>query len=205
MVEPNSLPLRISRALRRARFGILSVALTYVLSAVVGFAMAQGGNRFALEHGDKIVSQARASSPILKALGSGRPLVAAALDGTANFLSGVASTLAGYWAPAVYPIAVYRGWVGGIVGVDDNHRSRLADSAERTYYLLVLFLQLLPYSLAGGVGVNLGLARVRPVGDYAGPRLLGLPKEALRDAGRIYLLIAPLFALASAFEFLARH
>lgn len=126
------------------------------------------------------------------------------MDYGANLLAAVASTLAGYWAPAVYPIAVYRGWVGGIVGVDGRHRNRLADSSERTYYLLTLLLQLLPYSLAGGVGVNLGLARVRPVGDYAGPRLFGLPIEALLDAGRIYFLVVPLFAVASAFEFHAR-
>ena len=198
-----SLPFHVFRALRRARFGILTVALTYVLSVAVGFAMANSGNRFALHHRDKLVSHALATSPILRALHSGRPGLAAALDCGANLLAAAASTLTGYWAPAVYPIALYRGWVGGIVGVDGHHRSRLADSSERTYYLLTLLLQLLPYSLAGGVGVNLGLARVRPLGDYAGPRLFGLPTEALRDAGRIYLLVAPLFAVASAFEFLA--
>lgn len=204
MLDAHPFVFRVFRALRRARFGILTVALAYGLSVAVGFAMAQSGNHFALGHRDKLVSRAQASSPILRALHGGRPAIAAALDCGANLLGGAASTLAGYWAPAVYPIALYRGWVGGIVGVDGNHRSRLADPPERTYYLLTLLLQLLPYSLAGGVGVNLGLARVRPVGDYAGPKLLGLPREALRDVGRIYLLVVPLFALASAFEFWAR-
>ncbi|HXZ27959.1 MAG TPA: hypothetical protein VEG08_08175, partial [Terriglobales bacterium] len=170
----------------------------------VGLAMVHGGNRFALDYRDKLVSRAYASSTILRALQSGRPETAAALDCGANLVGGAASTLAGYWAPAVYPVVLYRGWIGGIVGVDGKHRSRLSDPSERTYYLVTLLLQLLPYSLAGGAGVNLGIARVRPVGDYAGPKWLGLPREALRDAARIYLLVVPLFAVASAFEFLAR-
>ena len=58
--------------------------------------------------------------------------------------------------------------------------------------------------LAGGAGVTLGRARVRPVGPYAGARVVGLPVEALRDAARIYVLVIPLFAIASSFEFLAR-
>jgi hypothetical protein len=31
-----------------------------------------------------------------------------------------------------------------------------------------------------------------------------VPKEALRDAARIYMLVVPLFAVASLWEFLAR-
>jgi hypothetical protein len=65
-----------------------------------------------------------------------------------------------------------------------------------------MLLQLLPYTLAGGAGVNLGLARIRPIGLYAGPRVLGLPREALHDAGRIFVLVIPMFMFASAFEFL---
>jgi hypothetical protein len=199
----DSLPSRIVRALRRARFGILTVALAYFLSAAAGLAMAHAGNRFALDYRDRTVSQAYKTSSIMHALEHGQPGTAAALDCAANLVGGMASTLTGYWAPAVYPIAIYRGWIGGIVSVDGKHRSRLANPSERNYYLVTMVLQLLPYSLAGGAGVNLGLARVRPVGDYAGPRMLGLPKEALRDTLRIYLLVVPLFAIASAFEFLA--
>lgn len=79
----------------------------------------------------------------------------------------------------------------------------MKDSPERRYYLTVIFLQLVPYILAGGAGVNLGMARVRPIGHYAGLKWFGVPREAFRDAGRIYLLVIPLFALASAYEFLA--
>jgi hypothetical protein len=125
------------------------------------------------------------------------------LDFGGNSLAALASTLAGYWAPAAYPVVLYRGWIGGIVSVDRKHHSRLKNAGERRYYLITIFLQLLPYVFAGGAGVNLGIARVRPVGDYAGPQWFGVPIEAWRDAARIYLVVLPLFALASAYEFLA--
>lgn len=194
----------VGRALGRARLGIVSVGVAYLLSLAAGLAMVHSGSAFALRHGDRLVSQASATSPILRALRNGDRWTAAALDAGGNLVGAVASTLSGYWAPAVYPVVIYRGWIGGIVGVDRHHRSRLADPAERVYYLLTLFLQLVPYTLAGGAGVTLGIARVRPVGPYDGARVLGLPVEALRDAARIYLLVIPLFALASSFEFLAR-
>ncbi len=67
-----------------------------------------------------------------------------------------------------------------------------------------LILQLVPYSLAGGAGVNLGIAYLRPRPFYQGDKWQGIPKEAIRDAFRIYLLVAPLFLAASLWEFLAR-
>ena len=200
----DSLPARIDRALRRARFGIVTVAGTYALSIAVGMAMVHAGNHFARDYANRLVSQAHSTSPILRALHEDKPLKAAALDASANLLAGVASTLAGYWAPGGYLAAISRGWVGGIVSVDSRGRSRLADRSEAEYYLITLVLQLIPYSLVGGAGVNLGIARVRPVGDYAGPKWLLVPREAWRDAGRIYLPAIPLFAIASAFEFLMR-
>ncbi len=191
------------RALRRAKFGMLTIGMTYVVAWAIGLAMVHAGNSFALGHRDRIVSKAWASSPILHALGGGHPIAAAALDFGANSLGGLASTVAGYWAPAAYPVALYRGWIGGIVSVGRNHGSRLKEASERRYYLITVLLQLVPYILAGGAGVNLGIARVRPVGAYAGPKWFGVPTEAFRDAGRIYLLVIPLFAVASAYEFLA--
>ena len=67
-----------------------------------------------------------------------------------------------------------------------------------------LILQLIPYSLAGGAGVNLGIAYLRPPPIYQGDKWYGLPKEALRDVLRLYLLVVPLFFVASLWEFLAR-
>jgi hypothetical protein len=193
---------RIRLALRRARFGILAVGATHAIGLVTGFVMVHAGNSFALNYRDKIISNAQKTSPILKQLYQGRPLTAAALDGAGNLMAASATAAAGYWAPAPFPIFLYRGWIGGIVSVDGKHQSRLRGLTSGSYYVCVCLLQLLPYSLLGGAGVNLGLARARPVGVYAGPRFLGLPHEALRDSGWIFVLAVPLFAMASAVEFL---
>ena len=197
------LRIGIGKALHRARLGILSVAAAYVAAVAIGTAMVHTGNGFALRYRDQLVSHANETSTISKALRENRVQTAAALDFAGNLSGGVASTAAGYWAPAVFPIAIYRGWIGGIVSVDHEHHSRFSSWAEGSYYTIVMVLQLLPYILAGGAGVNIGLARIRPIGDYSGAKILGLPKEALLDAARIYVLIVPLFAIASTFEFLA--
>jgi len=72
------------------------------------------------------------------------------------------------------------------------------------YYLITLTLQLIPYVLSGGAGVNIGLAFYRPRSFYQGEKWLGIPKEALWDVFRIYLLVVPLFLLASLWEFFER-
>ncbi|HKW87279.1 MAG TPA: stage II sporulation protein M [Candidatus Acidoferrales bacterium] len=176
-------------------------AAAYIAAVLVGIAMVHAGNGFAVRYRDRLVSHANATTAISKALQNNRAKTAAALDFSGNLAGGIASTAAGYWAPAVFPIAIYRGWVGGIVSVDGKHRSRFATWPEASYYMAVMCLQLLPYILAGGAGVNIGLARVRPVGDYAGAKFFGVPREAWIDAARIYVLVVPLFAIASAFEF----
>lgn len=119
-------------------------------------------------------------------------------------LGAVPNTLAGITVVVPYLLAIYRGWVGGIVSVDDAHVSRLATPDKAIYYLLTLVLQLIPYSLAGGAGVNLGLAYLRARPFYHGERWLGVPREAVLDVLRIYLLVGPLFFVASLWEFLAR-
>lgn len=50
--------------------------------------------------------------------------------------------------------------------------------------------------------MNLGLARTRPKSEYEGPRLLGVPVEAFKDAAYTYALVIPIFVFASALEFL---
>ena len=196
--------MNFGRAIVRARLGILTIGFAYLSFLIAGIAMVNAGHGFALARRDRIVAGAQ-SSIILTELHSGHTLRAAFLDFAANLcLGGFTSTLAGRWAPAPYPIAAYRGWVGGIVSVDGAHANRLSSREEATYYLLVVLLQLIPYSLAGGAGVNIGLACARPAPWYAGARWLGVPVEAIRDAGRIYLLVVPLFLVASLVEFLAR-
>ena len=191
-------------ALSRARAAIFSVALTYVLSVATGIGMAHAGNRFALSQRDNLVSRAMQKDPAAIAYQRGNRLGAALLDFGRNlFLGGVPQTVGGLAIVLPYPVAAYRGWVGGIVSVDRRHASRLARRRAAAYYFIVLLLQLVPYSLAGGAGVNLGLAYLRSRHEGGVERWLGLPKEALRDVLRIYLLVVPLFLIASLWEFLS--
>lgn len=194
--------LAVFRALGRARIPILTIGLTYFVGVAVGAVMVHSGNEFALSYRDNLVANAR-TNPALIALEEGDRFRAAVLDFGQNLLLGAVPTTFGGLAVLVpYPIVAYRGWVGGIVSVNNAYVSRLADSSAATYYISVLILQLIPYSLTGGAGVNLGLAYFRPQAPYQGEKWLGLPREAVRDLFRIYILAVPLFLIASLFEFL---
>jgi len=182
------------------------MALTYVVSVLAGISIVHSGNRYALDSRDKLVDTAHRESPILRQFHRGNRLAAAAIDAAANAAGGFCSMIAGYGVPASYVVAAYRGWIGGIVSVDSRHRSRLATRAEAIYYLMTMLLQLIPYSLAGGAGVNMGIATFASESrtGYHGARVqwLRIPYEAIRDAAWIYLLSLPLFAVASLFEFM---
>ncbi len=205
--EMNVLPRALPAALARARAPILWIGATYLLSVIVGAGMVHTHNSFALHFRDNLVGRAQ-QSDVLKAMNHGLPLRAAVGDFTGNLLFGaLPSTAMGLSVVLLFPWVAFRGWVGGIVSVDGEHVSRLRDGRERLYYLGVLLLQLIPYTLAGGTGVRLGLAFVLPKGRWgyeSRERWLGLPAEGVRDVGRIYQLIVPLFLIASLVEFLAR-
>ena len=194
-------------ALKRARFGILTIALTYGAAVLAGIVMAQSSNRLALDFRDRIVSKASAGDLAFRAAVSGQRTRAALLDFGGNlFLGAVPQTFSGLGIVPPYAFAAFRGWVGGIVSVDSGHRSRLADPHERDYYLGVLLLQLLPFSLTGGAGVHLGLAWYRKWREsgYKVRWTLPLPRAAVVDTLWIYALAVPIFLIASLVEFLAR-
>jgi hypothetical protein len=193
----------IIRALDRARFAILTVALAYIVSVGIGIIMVHSGNQFAVSYRDNLVSKAQAGS-ILIALDQNDRLKAALLDFGGNLLGASVNAVAGLGVIFSYPIIIYRGWVGGIVSIDGSHVSRLANSAEAIYYLVTLILQLIPYTLSAGAGVNLGLAFLKPKPWYQGKKWLGIPKEAILDVLRIYILVVPLFLVASLWEFFLR-
>lgn len=163
--------------------------------------MATGHNAFAVERRDAIVRAAQSGS-ILVADKHGNHLQAAILDFASNLaLGGVTSTVIGISVVGEYPVVAYRGWVGGIVVIDRKHASRLRNARQAIYYCITIILQLIPYSIAGGVGVRVGIAAWRNVGR-SGRTWLGLPKKELLDAALAYLVIAPLFLVASLWEFL---
>ncbi len=195
---------RPALALRRASVPTAFMLCVHAGGVLVGSLMANNGNSLALRYRDQLVARAHAQDPASLALARGHRLEAAAWDFSRNLLLGaIPSTVGGLAIGLPYLIAIHRGWVGGIVSVDGDHVSRLIDPAEREYYLLTLVLQLIPYSLAGGAGVRLGLVYLRRPKD-AEPTWIGLPQEALRDVLWIYTLVVPLFAIASLWEFLAR-
>ena len=202
-IESQSIIMSVVRALYRARVPILTVAITYVISVSIGMLMVHSGNEWAIAYRDHIVSKAQSSSTLI-ALDQNDRLYAAVLDFGGNLLSGISNTLEGLGVIFPYPFMAYRGWIGGIVSIDSLHMSRLTEPKEAAYYLITLTLQLIPSILAGGAGVNIGLANFRPKPFYQGEKWLGMSKEAIRDALRIYIIVIPLLMLASLWEFFAR-
>ena len=167
--------------------------------------MVHAGNKFALDYRDQVVNRSLQSNPASLAYGQGRNIQAAFWDFAGNLVLGaVPKTISGFSVVLVYPMVIQQAWVGGIVSVRGNHNSRLSQPRPAIYYLLTLLLQLVPYSLAVGAGVNVGVALFRTPLYYEGQKWLGiLPKEALRDVARIYLIVIPLFLVASLWEFLS--
>jgi uncharacterized membrane protein SpoIIM required for sporulation len=201
--QTHSIIMPVVRALHRARIPILTVALTYFVSVGVGMVMVHTGNEKAIAYRDRIVSGAGSSSSII-ALKQNDRFRATLLDFGGNLYGAILDTIGGLGVIVPYPVMAYRGWIGGIVSISSSHVSRLADSKEAVYYLVTLTLQLIPYTLSGGAGVNMGLAFLRPRPFYQGEKWLGIPKEAMRDLLRIYLIVVPLFLLASLWEFFMR-
>jgi len=189
-------------SLHQARFGILLIAITYALSVTSGMAMVHSGNAFALAFRDSLVARAQRHDPAARANAAGATGGAAALDFSRNLgLAAVPETIGGLTLVLPIGLAAYRGWVGGIVSVDHAHLSRLRDGRSALYYLVTLLLQLSAFTLAGGAGLHLGLAFLRKQGPFVGPSWFRLPKPALVDVGRLYLLVVPLFAAGSLWEF----
>ncbi|MFN7995175.1 MAG: hypothetical protein U0Q18_16320 [Bryobacteraceae bacterium] len=198
----------IRAALRRARQPILWVGLAQILGVITGAVMVHSHNGFALHYADQLIGRASSSGPIADAMHTRRPVRAALIDFAGNLgVSAIPSTVMGLSVVLPLPVAAYRGWIGGIVSVDWHHESRLRPGPERTYYLIVMLMQIIPYTLATAAGIRLGLAFVSPNGPYGyanGKRWAGLPAEGVRDVLRIYAIAVPLFLAASLVEFLAR-
>src|SRR6476469_6969899 len=111
-------------ALRRARTPILWIGFTHLLGVVVGIGMVHAHNGFALRSRDDLVGRAIKSDPIMISMSQGHPLRAAFADFAGNLIVGAApSTVMGLSVVMPFPWVAYRGWIGGIVSVDDAHIS----------------------------------------------------------------------------------
>ena len=193
---------KVFAAIQRGRVAILVVAATYALSVAVGVWMVSSGSPYALQRRDEIVATARGDDSLV-ADRSGDHLRAALLDFGANLTIGaIPSTLLGLGVVTSLPLIAYRGWIGGIVSVDAAHRSRLGEAGSAAYYLTTLVLQLIPYSIAGGMGLYVGVGAWRALRAPV-PAWLGLPRDRVRDTLLAYAAVVPLFLIASLFEFLA--
>lgn len=180
------------------------MAAIYVLSVSVGMLMASRGDAFALHWRDTVVQQAHASDPAAIAYRSNKRISAAFFDFSRNLLLvAVPDTVGGLIVVLPPVLAAYRGWLGGIVSVDGRHQSRVRTIDGRLYYFVTLALQIGGFTLSGAAGLNLGFAFFRREGAFVGPTWLRLPKTALLDATRAYLIIIPLLAAGSAWEFLS--
>jgi hypothetical protein len=187
------------RALRRARATIIAVAITYLFSLTTGIFMVHSGNEFALSFRDRLVSEAQSGSVLTQA----DPISMAVADFSGNLRGAVSDALGGLGVIFPFPFVAYRGWVGGIVSVDSSHASRLLYPVSAAYYLSVLILQLIGYTLAAGAGVNAGLSFWRTRPEYSEKKWLGMSTEALFDLGRIFVIVIPILLLASLWEFLS--
>ncbi len=193
------------RAFRRARIPIAASAVTYVTFLVLGIALATSGWAFAVSQRDSVVSGAQ-TSPITVQYRQGHDVTAALLDFSANLgLGAIPTSIIGLTVIGPFPIAAYRGWVGGIVSIDSSHQSRLATPSGATYYIVTIVLQLIGYVLTMGAGVHVGWSAWKIRHDTSVPSIAGyrIPTSALRDAGYLYLVAVPVFLIGSLWEFLA--
>ena len=120
--------------------------------------MSHTGNNFALTTRDRIVGQAVENDMASLSYLKGNNINAALYDFCGNLLLGaVPQTLMGFGIVIPYFTVLRQGWIGGIVSVDSQHKSRFKNFKSSAYYLLVLMLQFMPYSLAIGCGIRFGV------------------------------------------------
>jgi hypothetical protein len=190
-------------SIRKCKKWIFTIFIFYCVSCFIGIMMVHCKNEFALSYRDKIVSNAVAKENASINYMKGNRFQAAVQDFTGNlFYSAIPQTMMGLGIIFPFFSSAYQGWIGGIVSVDGQHQSRLKEIRSILYYFIVLFLQWVPYSLAIGSGISFGIKTYRL---NKGRKLfhLTMDRSAFKDVLNIYLLVIPLFFIASCFEFLS--
>lgn len=188
---------------RRCKKWALVIFTLYTLSCLAGMYMVHSGSSFALSYRDKVVGAAIAKDQASINYKKGNRFKAALLDFSGNlFIGAIPQTIMGLSVVVPCVTTVYQGWIGGIVSVDGHHRSRLKTSKSALYYFIVLLLQYIPYSLAIGSGLRLGVEtyKVNRGGKLSRYKI---DQPSLKDVLYIYVLVVPLFFIASCFEFMS--
>lgn len=195
----------IYQSISRCRNYVLTIFFTYCLSCFIGIMMSHYGNAFALSSRDKIVGKAIQNDQASINYQKGNNFSAAAIDFSGNlFFAAVPQTLLGFGIAIPYFTVFCQGWIGGIVSVDYKHESRFKNFKSTFYYFFVLLLQFIPYSLAIGAGIKCGIDFYNYNKTIGWSILkLKIQKTSLADLGYVYLLVVPLFFIASCFEFLS--
>ena len=114
------------------------------------------------------------------------------------------SASTGFVVVIPYVSTSIQGWIGGIVSIDSDHKTRFKNFKSTFYYFFVLLLQYIPYSLAIGAGVRCGVdfySLNKPNGWLI--TKYKVPESSLVDLGFVYILVVPLFFIASCFEFIS--
>ena len=167
--------------------------------------MSQAGSHFALDYRNKIVGKAVASDKASINYMRGNNFSAALYDFTGNLLSGaIPQTVLGLGIVIPYYTAFRQGWVGGIVSIDSVHESRFKSFRRTFYYFFVLLLQFIPYSLAIGAGIRCGIDLYnsnKPNGWQIWK--YKIQTTSLMNVLYVYILVIPLFFIASCYEFLS--
>lgn len=192
-------------ALTQCRIYVLTIFITYCISCFVGIIMVHNGNSFAISYRDKTVGKALTTDKAAINYQKGNNFSAAMHDFKGNlFFGAIPQTLMGLGIVVPYFTVSKQGWIGGIVSVNSEHKSRFKNFKSTFYYFFVLLLQFVPYSLAIGSGIKFG------IDFYINNKIHGwlmwnykIHKSGLLDLGYIYLLVVPLFFLASCFEFMS--
>jgi hypothetical protein len=192
-------------AIKRAKVQIILVFFIYCISCSAGILMSHLGNQFSLNTRDKIVKKAYHSDKASINYQKGKNLSAALFDFSGNlFFGAVPQTAMGLSIVIPFITVSIQGWIGGIVSVDNNHLSRFNNIKSTLYYIIVILLQFIPYSIAIGSGIKFGLD------CYTYNKSLNFKlfnykfkKESLIDLGYVFIAVIPLFFIASLFEFLS--
>lgn len=184
------------RALVRARLPILTVALTYVASMIIGASMVHTGSQFALERTDRMYVRSQTQDPSAIAFQEGRPYKAFAIEFGRDIYRAAWTTMQGLTVFLPYVNGAQNGWYRGIMSVDRNHASRLTNPFEAAYFLVFQLVQVISFSLASGAGIQLTVALFLRRPEYR-DRKFGIPVQAVRDLLRVFLFVLPLLLFSA--------